>query len=187
MKLLVTGGAGYIGGVVATQLLAAGHEVTVLDNLSKGHREAVPAGARFVEADVLDEAVVRAVADEGFDGVLHFAAPIVVPESVAQPERYFRVIVGGSLNLLDAMRAAGVGRIVFSSSSGGVWAARRDADHRDGGHTADESLRLGQAGGGPPARRGGPRPWVGGGEPALLQCRRRQRVTAARSTSPRRT
>jgi UDP-glucose 4-epimerase len=117
MKLLVTGGAGYIGGVVATQLLAAGHEVTVLDNLSKGHREAVPAGARFVEADVLDEAVVRAVADEGFDGVLHFAAPIVVPESVAQPERYFRVIVGGTLNLLDAMRAAGVGRIVFSSSA----------------------------------------------------------------------
>lgn len=117
MKLLVTGGAGYIGGVAAKQLLAAGHAVTVLDNLSKGHREAVPTGAQFIQADLLDVPRLAEVVGEGYDAVLHFAGLIVVPESVSTPERYYRVIVGGTMNLLDAMRAAGVRRLIFSSTA----------------------------------------------------------------------
>jgi UDP-glucose 4-epimerase len=116
MKLLVTGGAGYIGSIVAQQLLDAGHEVVVLDNLSRGHREAVPDGARLVEVDLLDPARLNETVAEGFDGALHFAAFALVAESVAQPELYYRNNVVGSLNLLDALRAAGVKRLVFSST-----------------------------------------------------------------------
>ena len=116
MRLLVTGGAGYIGSIVAQQLLARGDEVTVLDSLYRGHRAAVPAGAEFVQADLLDvEAVNAAVV--GFDGVVHFAALSLVAESVEFPERYYRGNVVGTLNLLDAMRANGVKRIVFSSTA----------------------------------------------------------------------
>jgi len=117
MKLLVTGGAGYIGSIVAQQLLDAGHEVVVLDDLSRGHREAVPAGARLAEVDLLDAERVRATVAEGLDGALHFAALSLVGESVAHPERYWRTNVGGTLNLLDALRAAGVRRLVFSSTA----------------------------------------------------------------------
>ena len=116
MKLLVTGGAGYIGSIVAQQLLDAGHEVVVLDNLSRGHRAAVPAGARLAEVDLLDAARVRETLAEGFDGALHFAAYALVSESVARPELYYRNNVVGSLNLLDALRAADVKRLVFSST-----------------------------------------------------------------------
>lgn len=116
MRLLVTGGAGYIGSVVASQLLEKGHEVAILDNLSTGHQSAVPEGARFVEGDLLDLEQTSNVLAEGFDGVLHFAALALVGESVASPERYFRVNVCGTLNLLDAMRAADVPRLVFSST-----------------------------------------------------------------------
>jgi UDP-glucose 4-epimerase len=116
MKLLVTGGAGYIGSIVAQQLLAAGHEVVVLDDLTRGHRSAVPEGARLVETSLLDESRTRAALEEGFDGVLHFAALALVAESVAHPERYHRGNVVGTLNLLDAMRDAGVRRLVFSST-----------------------------------------------------------------------
>ena len=116
VKLLVTGGAGYIGSIVTVHLLEAGHQVVVLDNLERGHREAVPAGARLVLADLRDQGAVAAVASEGFDGVLHFAALALVSESVAHPERYYRTNVGGTLNLLDAMRAAGIPRLVFSST-----------------------------------------------------------------------
>ncbi|MBA2414882.1 MAG: UDP-glucose 4-epimerase GalE [Geodermatophilaceae bacterium] len=114
MKLLVTGGAGYIGSVVAAQLLEADHEVTVLDDLSTGHRDAVPAGAHFVEADIADSAKV-VTAD--FDGVLHFAAKSLVGESQQRPELYWRTNVAGTLALLDALRHAGVRRIVFSSTA----------------------------------------------------------------------
>ncbi len=116
MKLLVTGGAGYIGSIVAQQLLAAGHEVVVLDNLCRGHREAVPADARLLEVDLVDRDGVREAVAEGFDGALHFAAFALVSESVAQPELYYRNNVVGSLNLLDALRAADVKRLVFSST-----------------------------------------------------------------------
>ena len=114
MKLLVTGGAGYIGSVVAAQLLAAGHEVTVLDDLSTGHRDAVPAAADFVEVDIADSAKV--VTAE-FDAVLHLAAKSVVGESQRRPELYWRTNVGGTLALLDAMREVGVRRLVFSSTA----------------------------------------------------------------------
>jgi UDP-glucose 4-epimerase len=117
MRLLVTGGAGYIGSIVAQQLVGEGHDVVVLDDLSRGHRAAVPEGARFVEATLLDEITTRDVLREGFDGVIHFAALSLVAESVAHPERYHRTNILGALNLLDAMREAGVGRLVFSSTA----------------------------------------------------------------------
>ncbi len=116
MKLLVTGGAGYIGSIVAQQLLAEGHEVTVLDDLSRGHRAAVPPEATLIEASLLDERATHNALQPGFDGVLHFAALALVAESVAHPERYHRGNVLGALNLLDAMRAARVTRLVFSST-----------------------------------------------------------------------
>jgi UDP-glucose 4-epimerase len=116
MKLLVTGGAGYIGSIVAQQLLEAGHEVVVLDNLARGHRAAVPDGAKLVQADLLDETATHTVLMDGFDGVMHFAALALVAESVAHPERYHRSNHVGAINLLDAMRAAGVRRLVFSST-----------------------------------------------------------------------
>ena len=117
MKLLVTGGAGYIGSVVALQLVESGHEVTVIDDLSKGHERAVPEGASFVRVDLLDAEGLSRVLAPGYDGVLHFAALSLVAESVEQPGRYYRANVAGTLNLLDAMRAAGVPRLVFSSTA----------------------------------------------------------------------
>jgi UDP-glucose 4-epimerase len=115
MRLLVTGGAGYVGSVVAAQLLGAGHEVTVLDDLSTGHADAVPSGARFVRGDLRDEAV--SVLADGIDAVLHFAAKSLVGESVAEPGNYWRQNLGGSLALLEAMRTTGVSTIVFSSTA----------------------------------------------------------------------
>jgi UDP-glucose 4-epimerase len=115
MRLLVTGGAGYIGSVVCALLLADGHEVTVLDDLSTGFREAVPAGAALVRGDLRADAA-RVLAD-GADAVLHFAAKSLVGESVARPALYWGQNLGGTLALLEAMRAAGVGRIVFSSTA----------------------------------------------------------------------
>ena len=117
MKLLVTGGAGYIGSVVASQLLEAGHEIVVLDNLSKGHDEALTEGCRFVKGDLLDAEEMHGALAEGFDGVLHFAALSLVGESVEEPERYYRNNVCGTLNLLEAMREANVRRLVFSSTA----------------------------------------------------------------------
>jgi UDP-glucose 4-epimerase len=116
MKLLVTGGAGYIGSVVAHQLLERGDEVAVLDDLSRGHRGAVPDGARFIEASLNDPGATQAALEEGFDGVLHFAALALVAESVEFPERYHRGNFVGTLNLLDARRAHGIERLVFSST-----------------------------------------------------------------------
>ena len=116
MKLLVTGGAGYIGSIVSRHLLAAGHEVVVLDNLARGHREAVPDGAELVVADLLDRDRIGELLVDRFQGVLHFAALALVSESVSNPERYWRTNVGGTLNLLEAMSASGVQRLVFSST-----------------------------------------------------------------------
>ncbi|MDH6518506.1 UDP-glucose 4-epimerase [Streptomyces sp. SAI-208] len=114
MKYLVTGGAGYVGGVVAQHLLEAGHEVVVLDNLSTGFREGVPAGAAFIEGDIRDAAKWL---DSSFDGVLHFAASSQVGESVVKPEKYWDNNVGGTMALLGAMREAGVSKLVFSSTA----------------------------------------------------------------------
>ncbi|MET8702401.1 UDP-glucose 4-epimerase GalE [Kitasatospora sp. NPDC058032] len=113
-KYLVTGGAGYVGSVVAAHLLEAGHQVTVLDDLSTGFREGVPAGAEFVEGRIQEAGKVL---DASFDGVLHFAASSQVGESVVDPEKYWRNNVAGSLELISAMRAAGVRKLVFSSTA----------------------------------------------------------------------
>ncbi len=117
MKLLVTGGAGYIGSVVAKQLLEAGHEVAVLDDLSRGHRSAVHPDARLLEVSLNDADATRDALAEGFDGVLHFAAFALVAESVEKPELYWANNVQGTFNLLMAMRAARVPRLVFSSTA----------------------------------------------------------------------
>jgi UDP-glucose 4-epimerase len=115
MRLLVTGGAGYVGSVVAAQLVAAGHEVTVLDDLSTGHADAVPPGARFVRGDLRADAT--SVLASGVDAVLHFAAKSLVGESVADPGLYWSHNLGGTLALLEGMRATGVATIVFSSTA----------------------------------------------------------------------
>ena len=117
MKILVTGGAGYIGGTVARRLLAEGHEVTVLDNLSHSRRPMVPVGVDFVEADVADRGPLEAVLKSGIDGVLHFAAFIEAGESMAKPEVYFRNNSAATLSLLEAMLHTGVRRLVFSSTA----------------------------------------------------------------------
>jgi UDP-glucose 4-epimerase len=115
VKLLVTGGAGYVGSVVSALLLQAGHEVVVLDDLSTGHEVAVAEGATFVQGRVHEAA--HEVLDPSFDGVLHFAAFIAAGESVIRPEKYWDNNLLGSLRLLDAMRTHGVRRIVFSSTA----------------------------------------------------------------------
>ncbi|HEX7295102.1 MAG TPA: UDP-glucose 4-epimerase GalE [Pyrinomonadaceae bacterium] len=116
MRVLVTGGAGYIGSVVSEQLVSDGHEVVVYDNLSKGHREAVVAGARFVEGDLHDAEKLRETLD-GIDAVIHMAAFSLVGESVEAPSKYYHNNVVAGLVLLDAMRDRGVKRIVFSSTA----------------------------------------------------------------------
>ncbi|KPC94551.1 UDP-glucose 4-epimerase [Streptomyces sp. NRRL F-6602] len=113
-KYLVTGGAGYVGSVVAAHLLEAGHTVTVLDDLDTGFPQGVPRGAAFVEGRIQD---AGRVLDGSYDGVLHFAAHSRVGESVEQPEKYWRNNVGGTVELLTAMRQAGVRKLVFSSTA----------------------------------------------------------------------
>ncbi|MGH8515690.1 MAG: NAD-dependent epimerase/dehydratase family protein, partial [Gammaproteobacteria bacterium] len=115
-RILVTGGAGYIGSHCCKALADAGYEPIVFDNLSMGHREATRWG-QLLEGDMRDVTALGAAMREAKpDAVLHFAALALVGESVAHPERYYAVNVGGTLNLLDAMRAAGVNRLVFSST-----------------------------------------------------------------------
>jgi len=115
MRVLVTGGAGYIGSVVAAQLVAAGHEVTVLDDLSTGFADAVPPGATFVKGTLRDS--TAEVLSDGIDAVLHFAAKSLVGESVRDPAKYWSNNLGGTISLLEAMREIGVRTIVFSSTA----------------------------------------------------------------------
>jgi len=115
VRLLVTGGAGYIGSVVTSQLLRAGHQVVVLDDLSTGHADAVPEGARRVQGRIQDAGNV--LMGNNFDGVLHFAAKSLVEQSRRRPDLYWDNNVCGTLALLAAMRDAGVPRMVFSSSA----------------------------------------------------------------------
>ena len=118
MKVLVTGGAGYVGGAVTRLLLASGHNVTVYDNLCHSRREALPQGARFVEGDLADRALVESTLREGrFDGVMHFAALIEAGESMKVPEVYFRNNTMATLTLLEAMLATGHDKFVFSSTA----------------------------------------------------------------------
>ena len=120
MRLLVTGGAGYVGSVCTTVLLERGHEVVVVDDLSTGNADAVPAGAEFIEGDIA--AVAGSVLGSGnstprFDGVLHFAAQSLVGESVERPEQYWQGNVVTTLAVLEAMRLSGTPRLVFSSTA----------------------------------------------------------------------
>jgi UDP-glucose 4-epimerase len=117
MKILVTGGSGYIGSVTLARLLQAGHRVHVFDNLERGHREALPPGIPLTVGDLRDAAAIAdTMAAVRPDAVMHFAAYALVGESMRQPELYFVNNVTGGINLLEAMRAAGVKQIVFSSS-----------------------------------------------------------------------
>jgi UDP-glucose 4-epimerase len=116
VKLLVTGGAGYVGSVTSRLLLDAGHQVVVLDSLVTGFREAVAPDATFVEKDIRDAADVL-TPEAGFDAVLHFAGLIAAGESMAKPELYWHDNVVKSLALLDAVRAAKVPRLIFSSTA----------------------------------------------------------------------
>jgi UDP-glucose 4-epimerase len=118
MKVLVTGGAGYIGSVVAAQLVDAGHSVTVYDNLCRGHRDAVPAEAELVIGDVGDRSSLDAVfGRQQFEAVMHFAAWIEAGESMRDPARFFRNNTANALTLLEAMQAHGVSKFVFSSTA----------------------------------------------------------------------
>jgi UDP-glucose 4-epimerase len=117
MRILVTGGAGYVGSHCLRRLLAAGHDCVVYDNVSRGHREAVPGGL-LIEGDLTDEAKLTALLkDRRTDAVMHFAALALVGESVEKPELYYHNNVLGSFHLLEAMRQAGVRKIVFSSTT----------------------------------------------------------------------
>jgi UDP-glucose 4-epimerase len=117
LKILVTGGAGYVGGTVAAVLVARGHSVTVYDNLRHALRSAVPDGVEFVKGELEDRRALENLLASGFDGVMHFAAFIEAGESMAKPETYFRNNTAGTLSLLEAMLDAGVRRLVFSSTA----------------------------------------------------------------------
>ena len=117
MRVLVTGGAGYIGSAVAEALLHGGHEVVVYDNLAKGHRDAVPPGATFVHGDLGDGQLLRDTLRRGrVEAVIHMAADSLVGESIVDPSRYYANNVGNGLVLLDAMRELAIDRLVFSST-----------------------------------------------------------------------
>lgn len=118
MKLLICGGAGYVGSHMVRYLLANDHDVVVYDDLSTGHREAVPKGVSFVHGDIGDaERLTRLFATHRFDAVIHFCARSLVGESVSEPYAYYRNNVGKTLVLLSAMREAGIERLVFSSTA----------------------------------------------------------------------
>jgi len=118
VRVLVTGGAGYIGSVVTEELVNDGHEVVVYDNLVKGHRQAVVSGATFVEGNLLDAAVLRqTLTDHRIEAVIHMAAYSLVGESCEQPAKYYQNNVVAGLVLLDTMRECDVSRIVFSSTA----------------------------------------------------------------------
>ena len=118
MKILVTGGAGYVGSAVAAELIQSGHRVTVLDNLSRGQKDAVPQGADFVQADVADkDRVSHALKACGAEAVMHFAASIEAGESMQFPERFFRNNTANALTLLETMLQNGVNKFIFSSTA----------------------------------------------------------------------
>jgi len=119
MKVFVTGGAGYIGSVVSIELINAGHSVTVFDNLSKGHHQAVPAQATFIQGNIADRAALDAAfSKEHYDAIIHFAAFIEAGESMQYPGEFFRNNVVGSMTLIEAATVYGIPKIVFSSSAG---------------------------------------------------------------------
>jgi UDP-glucose 4-epimerase len=118
LNILVTGGAGYIGGTVALRLMSAGHNVLIYDSFCHGHRDMVPIGTQLIEGDIADRAKLdRVFREQKVNGVMHFAALIEAGESMKHPEIYFRNNTASTLTLLEAMLAAGVDRLVFSSTA----------------------------------------------------------------------
>src|SRR5260221_880728 len=127
MRILVTGGAGYIGSTTAAKFLEAGHEVTVFDSLYRGHRQAVPSQATFVQGDISDRGALDTLFQMGnFDAVAHFAALIEAGASMENPGLYFRSNVAYSQNLLETMLAHNVKRLVFSFTAA-VYARKNSA------------------------------------------------------------
>jgi len=117
MRIFLTGGAGYIGSVCSELLLNEGHEVAIFDNLTEGHRRAVDSRANFIRGDLADRLQIEAaLSSTRPDAVMHFAAYALVPESMRDPSKYFRNNIANGLNLLDAVVATGVQRIIFSST-----------------------------------------------------------------------
>ena len=118
MRVMVTGGAGYIGSVVTEELLRDGHDVVVYDNLQKGHRQAVIAPAQFIHADLSDKTkLLETLSAHRVEAVVHMAADSLVGESCEKPAKYYQNNVVAGLNLLEAMRESAVNRIVFSSTA----------------------------------------------------------------------
>jgi UDP-glucose 4-epimerase len=118
LRILITGGAGYIGGTVAVRLMQQGHSVSVYDNLCHSTQKMIPAGATFLEGDIADRPRLQEIfSSQTFDGVMHFAALIEAGESVKRPEVYFRNNTASTLALLEAMLASNVKRLVFSSTA----------------------------------------------------------------------
>ncbi|TAL13584.1 MAG: UDP-glucose 4-epimerase GalE [Chloroflexota bacterium] len=118
MRILVTGGAGYVGSVSVERLVEAGHRVTVLDDFSTGHRDSMPSGVEVIEGSFADAAVIgNALERSRTEAVLHCAAKSLVGESIEDPAAYYRINVSGGITMLDAMRRLGIGRIVFSSTA----------------------------------------------------------------------
>jgi UDP-glucose 4-epimerase len=133
VKILVTGGAGFIASHVSDHLLAAGHEVAIVDNLATGKRENLPAGAAFHEVDIRDEALGRVFAGEKPEAVIHHAAHINVTASVREPAYDASVNILGSLNLLECCREHGVGRFIYAGTGGALFGEAKylpvDEDH----------------------------------------------------------
>ena len=118
MRVLVTGGAGYIGSVTTLELINQGYEVVVFDNLSYGHKQAIPKQAKFIKGDLLDRSGIRsALSREKIEAVVHFAGFIAVGESVKEPLKYVKNNIFGGFNLLDSMMELGINKIIFSSSA----------------------------------------------------------------------
>ena len=182
MKLLVTGGAGYIGSVAAEQLLGAGHEVIVIDDLSRGHRQAVPKGAELVVGDLSEKEILAALfRAHRFDAVLHFAAFIEAGESMKFPERFFRNNTANALAVLEAMIAAARKPFCLFIDGGSLWQSRQDADSGRGRAAADQCLWRIKAAGGANAGVVPPDSWAEICKLAVFQCRWRRRTRSRRS------
>ena len=172
MKILVTGGAGYIGGTVTQLLLDRGHAVVVYDNLCHAQRSMVPAGATFVEGDVADsKRLDELFADASFAGVMHFAALIEAGESMRRPEVYFRNNTAATLSLLEAMVRNNLPKICFFFDCGGLWGTGEHADSRGCRPRSHQCLRRIEAAGGADAFLDSPHPRTALCQPALLQRR----------------